>query len=65
VRVTAMEYGLVAALIASAVFAVGVVANQFPTHVAPIHDLVVHPHYELHGEAGTHAVSPGGYIDVA
>jgi len=60
-----MEYGFVAALIASAVLAVGVVGNQFPTHLAPIHDLIVHPHFELHGEAGTHAGSPGGYTDVA
>jgi hypothetical protein len=48
VRVTAMEYGLIAMLIAVAGVAVGVVSNQFPTHAVPVPNVLVH-HFELRG----------------
>jgi hypothetical protein len=50
VRVTAMEYGLIAALIAVAGVAVGVVSNQFPTHAAPVPNVFVHHPFELRGD---------------
>jgi hypothetical protein len=44
-----MEYGLIAALIAVAGVAVGVVSNQFPTHVAPVPNFPLHHSVELRG----------------
>ena len=41
-RVTAMEYGLIAALIVVAGVAVGVVSNQLPMPVAPTPHFLVH-----------------------
>ena len=50
-RVTAMEYGLIAALIAVAGIAVGVVSNQLSLHVAPVPNFpVLHHGVELHGD---------------
>jgi hypothetical protein len=44
-----VEYGLIAALIAIAGVAVGVVSNQFPTHVTPTPNVLVHHPVELRG----------------
>jgi hypothetical protein len=44
-----MEFGLIAALIVVAGVAVGVVSNQFPAHVAPVPNVLVHHPFELRG----------------
>ena len=48
-RVTPMEYGLIAALIVIAGFAAGVVSNQFSTRATPVPNLLVHHPFELRG----------------
>jgi hypothetical protein len=50
VRVTAVEYGLIATLIAVAGVAVGVVGNQLPMPVAPAPHFLVHHAAELRGD---------------
>jgi hypothetical protein len=51
VRVTSMEYGLIAVLIAVAGIAVGVVGNQLSLYVVPVPNFpVLHHGYELHGD---------------
>ena len=65
-RVTAMEYGLIAALIAVTGIAVGAISNQVSMLGAPVHIFpALHHGFELHGEVGTHTGSPRGLINVA
>ena len=53
-RVTALEYGIVAALIAVSLIAVVVVSNRFSLNAAPVPNFpkLHHGGGELHGEAG-------------